>query len=233
MQSLSAAAYTRSASSPGPALSRVDCVTVTNLCCRTPSGRPLLRGVNLKVLPGGFAHSILLRGASGCGKSTLLRCIAGCAHWDGDVSVGQGQGQGEAAVATAVAAGVSRDTTVSPGATASDSLATFSGIISRPPCTWEFAGSVDGDDRVYPAAQSPPQSAVMFVPQRPYVFEGTLAALLTYPMEPCPAVCSNERLVTLLKAVHMFDPCAAMCSEGIPHEDPSGRVVNSAHADPR
>jgi len=54
----------------------------------TPSGDlPILRGVDLQVLPG---ESVSIRGESGSGKTTLLYCLAGLEpvdsgelHWDG------------------------------------------------------------------------------------------------------------------------------------------------------
>src|SRR5262245_32743081 len=55
-------------------------LNVENLVKRVPSGKELLRGVNLKVVPGEFVGIL---GPSGAGKSLSLRCILGLTRPDG------------------------------------------------------------------------------------------------------------------------------------------------------
>src|SRR5579875_238886 len=64
-------------------------VELNNLDLDLPDGTPLVRGVSLRVEPGG---SLLITGPSGCGKSTLLRAAAGIwPYGRGEVRLGLGR----------------------------------------------------------------------------------------------------------------------------------------------
>ena len=143
-------------------------VQVRDLTVTAPSGRPLLRHVNLTVLPGGFPHSVLITGPSGCGKSTLLRRIAGCA----------------------------------PSAHGDE------GAVTTPPSVWQAwdgPGGGGGGGVGRRGADSPTASgaSVMFVPQRPYVFEASLRALLLYPAVDTSGAVDDLELLRLLRSVHL------------------------------
>jgi hypothetical protein len=195
-------------------------VVVADVAIDSPDGKRLLSHVSLHVRAGGRPQSILIMGRSGAGKSTLLRsvCVAGEGLARGSVSRPPSLSEwmhGGSGRSASVSDGDGR---VSECGAAAVGLADAngSGYVQLAPMHSVMHDAVtDADaDACVDVPASGLQPFVMFLPQRPYMFEGTLRSLLVYP-STAPSSASSD--AALLRWLHALDLDSLTSETGVMH----------------
>ncbi|KAA0157419.1 hypothetical protein FNF28_06517 [Cafeteria roenbergensis] len=186
-------------------------VRAEGLELETPVGDLLCPSVDLECREG---EPLLIVGPSGCGKTSLLRALAGLMPYPAGTVVRPSPANRSRSLVVAMGParkgrGAALSQPALPGSAAADGQA-------HPAAGSLLAGATG---HAWDAAAGVAREGVFWVPQRAYVFDGSLRENLLYPHTAEQQVCSDEHLESLVRAVglgHLLGRHDAGAPEGEP-----------------